>query len=238
MELNAENMYLLALIETLKQENDILKEEKVAALEKLHDAECEISHLKVEIFDLKQDNANFIVKHKLEISQMIDQLEKAQQEIKKVNAENKMMIEKCKVADLKVEALKNEAEIKINEVKKQKDAEIISWKNKFNKGPKTIATDNSNINTIYPILTNTEVSKAISFLTFNRKQVQVARLRTDGDGEIIKFVVKSRVSMASWIGLNEFDVTLFEEQNEEMRLSALESEARLNRIQTVYGSLM
>ena len=39
MELNAENIYLLALVRTLKQENDILKEEKVATLEKLHDAE-------------------------------------------------------------------------------------------------------------------------------------------------------------------------------------------------------
>ena len=77
MEMNPENMYLLALVETLKKENDALKEENVAVHGKLESAEDSISRLKAEILVMKETEKNHLIvtennnlKHQLEISKI------------------------------------------------------------------------------------------------------------------------------------------------------------------------
>ena len=76
MELNAENMYLLALVETLKKENDTLKKEKVVILQKLESVEKSVSRLNAKLLErieTKQDNE--VAEKKLNLT---DQLKKIQ----------------------------------------------------------------------------------------------------------------------------------------------------------------
>ena len=77
MEMNAENMYLFALVETLKKENDILKEENVITLQKLEAAENSVSRLKAQILvmneaknDTPRDMEKINLKHQFEISKI------------------------------------------------------------------------------------------------------------------------------------------------------------------------
>ena len=76
MEFNAENMYLLALVETLKKENDSLKIEKIAVLQKLETVEKSVSRLEAKLLEkteAKQDITVAIKKVNLK-----NQLEKIQ----------------------------------------------------------------------------------------------------------------------------------------------------------------
>lgn len=77
MEMDPENIYLLALVETLKKENDALKEKNVAVLTKLESAEDSISRLKAEILVMKEVEKDHSVviknnnlKHQLDISKL------------------------------------------------------------------------------------------------------------------------------------------------------------------------
>ena len=76
MELNAENMYLLALVETLKKENDTLKKEKVNLIQKLENAENSVSQLKAKL--LEPIEAKLCEKVAIKKVNLKDQLEKLQ----------------------------------------------------------------------------------------------------------------------------------------------------------------
>ena len=178
-------MYLRALIKTLKEENDVLKQEKVEAVQKLEDAnckmnemQCKITKLEMEIFEMTQANTNAIDKHKLEISKLNLQLGEARQEIES-HHETKNEIRKD--ADLKSEKLKQDAEIKVAEVTKEKHDEIKYWKMRLNNAKKHEEFYVSSMNEMYSLISDPPAYWALNPLfPFNHKnEDQDARLLAD-----------------------------------------------------------
>ena len=156
MEMNPENMYLLALVETLKKENDALKEENVAVLTKLESAEDSISRLKTEILVMKETEKNHLIvtennnlKHQLEISKIRKRRNKAFNVARRLQSETdeqkemKKKIEK-KIFNVEKDAMEKVQDIadKLAQVSEQKRKEVKTWQTKYEKLNKTVEDHN------------------------------------------------------------------------------------------------
>ena len=241
MEFNCEQMFLLAKIEVLEKENDALKEERVTTLQKLELAEISVSLLKAEIGVVKDAKQTEMFEHQIEMAKMIRKLDKARKdgEAKIASIEN---LTKAKIAKIesdfdakhqnekivherKLQETINDASAQMVAFKKQKDEEVNEWKKKYDEVNKIVVDHDTNVNRMYPMLTDDQTSKLIALLILNQHKIGLVRLRTDGDQEIAKFVFKSNFSMASSLGLDKFDVTLFQNQH---RIRPLEPKAEPN----------
>ena len=144
MEMDGENMLLMAEIEVLKKEKD-------AALRDLEAAEMTISLLKSEILVMNETEKKQGIKHQVDISRLrasrnktfsyarkiangtFDKAEKdAEKTISIIRTDTSQKIEEIqKDAIVKVGKAKAELRQKLAEVTKQKDEEIKKWKAKI-----------------------------------------------------------------------------------------------------------
>ena len=86
MDLNSDQMFLLAKIELLQKENDALKEERVTTLQKLELAQISVSLLKAEIVVMKEAKENEMIEHHIQRAKMIQKLDKTRKDGKAITA--------------------------------------------------------------------------------------------------------------------------------------------------------
>lgn len=119
MEMNAENMYLLAYIETLKKENDALKEENIAASQKLESAKDTISRLKAEILVMKEVEKDHLV--------VAENKCRYQFEISKIRKNRNNAVNAAR---------------KLAQVSEEKNQEVKTWKTKYEELKKFVEDHN------------------------------------------------------------------------------------------------
>ena len=125
MDLNSDQMFLLAKIEFLQKENDALKEERVTTLQKL------------ELAEVKE---NEMITHQIEVAKTIRNLDKARQDdkakIAKIESEldsGKKLNRQQIVQQNKLQERLNDASLQMTAFKKRKAEELNEAKVKFAK---------------------------------------------------------------------------------------------------------
>ena len=221
MEMDGENMLLMAEIEVLKKEKD-------AALRDLEAAEMTISLLRSEILVMNETEKNQGIKHQVDISKLrasrnksfnyarkiaygtFDKAEKdAEKTISIIRTDTSQKIEEIqKDAIVEVGKATSAFAAKLAEVTKQKNEEIKEWKAKYDQANNTIIAHDTKTNTMFPVLSDADTTKLISLL--NDNEVKHTRLWKNGHHEIVRFKFKSGYSMSSRLGLKDNDVTQFQ----------------------------
>lgn len=229
-EMDGEQMFLLAKINMLEQENNILKEEKIVALQKLEDAEDSISKLKAEILMLKETKKDEMIKQQVEIAKVRKHRNKSvnfSRKIQNMSDRNLAELEiasKDKIASISktADTIMKEAEKKNKEVLEEKDKEIRTWKDKFEELDKIVTDFDAEVNKEWPLLSDDETTAMISHLSSKCDQVESSRLRAGDDNERVIIDFRPGFSMVSILELSNDGVT--EVKNKQIRQVPLESE--------------
>ena len=134
MEMNADAMYLMAVIQTLKNEIDDLKTEKVDALTKSEDAEKNVSMLKAEHILLKMAKKDEKRHTQIAISKMRKERNRAYTHARRI--EN---VSECRMSNMdnstnaKIKKAVNDAKDELQNVANQRNKEVQVWKEKYEK---------------------------------------------------------------------------------------------------------
>ena len=134
MDMNADAMYLMAVVESMKNEIEDLKTEKVNTLAKLEEAEKNVSMLKAENILLKMKTKDEKRRTQIEISKMRNALNRAYAYARRI--EN---FSECKMSNIKnttnakTKKTLNDANDKLQNVTDQKNKEVQIWKQKYEK---------------------------------------------------------------------------------------------------------
>ena len=233
MEMDGENMLLMAEIEVLKKEKD-------AALRYLETAEMTISLLKSEILVMKETVKDQGMKHQADISKLrasrnkcfnfarkiengtFDKAKKdAEERVTRAeeSAENEILkIEGERI--VMVEQVRKDAMAELEEITKQKDEEIKEWKAKYNEVNKILITHDAKINKLYPTLSEFQTSQLINHIYIDRSKVELAKLWSYEGQDIAEFKFRSQFSMSSLLRLNDAQIT--EIPNAKIRRTPLE----------------
>ena len=128
MELNANEMYLMAVIETLKKENDDLKEEKMVVLEKLEASQNTVGLLNAEILAMKEFHRDEMTKkaksNQLEVAKVRNQRNKAR------NMAQRIENEKLEEAEKTESKIKKDVAFQYQSIINEQKKEIESLKSK------------------------------------------------------------------------------------------------------------
>ena len=229
-EMNGEQMFLLAKIEILEQENNILKDEKIVAMQKLEAAEDSISKLKAEILVMKEIKKDETIKQQVEMAKVRKVRNKSFNFARKIQNITDLKHAKAEkaskdeIASIKEAADKKltEAEKKNKELLEEKDREIRIWKDKFEELDNIVDDFNAEVNKAWPVLSDDETTAMVSHISSKRDQVQFARLQTGVGREraIIEFC--RGFSMVAILELSNDGVTEF--KNDQIRRVPLEDE--------------
>ena len=134
MDMNADAMYLMAVVESMKNEIEDLKTEKVNTLAKLEEAEKNVSMLKAENILLKMKTKDEKRRTQIEISKMRKARNRAYAYARRI--EN---FSECKMSNIKnttnakTKKTLNDANDKLQNVTDQKNKEVQIWKQKYEK---------------------------------------------------------------------------------------------------------
>ena len=147
--MNADAMYLLAVIETLKKEIDDLKTEKVNTLIKLEEAEKSVSMLKAENILLKMDKKDGKKHTQIEISKMRKKRNRAFVHARRIEIVTESKISKIdSSANAEIKKALNKTKVEVQTITDQKNKEILDWKEKFQKLETIVNNFNSYSNRI------------------------------------------------------------------------------------------
>ena len=210
-EMNGEQMFLLAKIEILEQENNILKEEKIVAMQKLAAAEDSISKLKAEILVMKEIKKDETIKQQVEMAKVRKFRNKSFNFARKIqNITDLKLAETEKTSKDEIASIKEatdkkvkEAEKKNKELLEEKHKEMRVWKDKFEQLDNIVQDFNEEVKKEWPVLSDDETTTMLSHIASKRDQVQFSKLQARGNGlekAIIEF--RSGFSMLAILELN------------------------------------
>ena len=221
MEMNGENMLLMAEIEVLKKEKD-------AALKDLRAAESTISVLKSEILVMKEIEKNQEIKHQVDISKLRASRSKCFNFARKnINFSDRKLAESEKASEDKIACIRKTTDAKVREAeKKNKEAleEMRLWKDKFEKLDKIVKEHDAEVNKEWPLLSDDETTAMVSHISSKRDQIECSWLRkfTGDDYERVVIDFHEGFSMVAILELSNDGVTEF--KNDPIRRVPLEDE--------------
>ena len=132
MEMNADAMYLMAVIQTLKNEIDDLKTEKTDALTKLLEAEKNVSMLKADNILLKMEKKDEKRHTQVAISKIRKERNRAYAHARRIeNVSECRMSNIDNSANAKIKKVVNDAKDELQNEINQRNKEVQVWKEKY-----------------------------------------------------------------------------------------------------------
>ena len=164
--------------ENIKNEFDKLKKENDLLIHKNNDKENELSRLKLEIYEMKNNNA-YLLDFKSKEKKLNKDIEEKQKNLRELNERNQILEEKNKNLEIDISKMKKKIEklneeIKQYELKKSKEEDLINLKNNMKKEINLLKKSNNDkdkeINKMKLEINNMKKDKEFSISLENKKK--------------------------------------------------------------------